>query len=85
MARSAVRTSRSVETPRGNTDTFLTFPQLCERWGGVSHMFPERLLREDPRFPKIYRFGPNGRIRFVKLADVEAYERRNVIRERGAT
>lgn len=59
-------------------DEFITFPQLCVRWGNCSHMFPERLLREDPTFPRVYRFGPNGRIRFLKVRDVERYERASV-------
>jgi hypothetical protein len=51
---------------------FITVPQLCERWGGLSHMFVERRLREDPNFPKPQRL---GRLRVFDVPTIEAYER----------
>jgi hypothetical protein len=58
---------------------FITFPGLCARWD-CSHMLPERLLRNDPSFPKVYRFGLNGRDRRLDLDEVEAYERAHICR-----
>jgi hypothetical protein len=56
---------------------FLTIAQLCERWGGQSHMFVERRLKTDPNFPRPMKFSPNAK-RLFALDDVEAYERRAV-------
>jgi len=56
---------------------YLTFAQLRERWGGVSSMFVERRIREDPDFPKAMRFR-GGRIRLFDEEEVEAYERKAV-------
>jgi hypothetical protein len=66
--------------PEATGKKFITFPQLCVRWGDCSHMFPERLLREDPNFPKVYKFGASGRVRFLDLGEVEEYERNSVTR-----
>jgi len=57
---------------------FITFAQLRARWS-VSHMKVERLLKSDPRFPKVHRFGPRARTRHLNLSDVEQYERRSVV------
>jgi hypothetical protein len=42
-------------------------------------MTVERLLKSDPRFPKVYRWGPNGRTRHLDVTDVERYERASVV------
>jgi hypothetical protein len=55
---------------------FLTTAQLCERWGGVSHMFIERRLKSDPNFPRPTKF--DGRIRFFDLYAIEAYEQTKI-------
>jgi hypothetical protein len=57
---------------------FITVPELRERWGGVSQMFVERKIKEDPTFPTIYRM---SRHRLFDLDEVEAYERRSVARK----
>jgi predicted DNA-binding transcriptional regulator AlpA len=62
--------------PSPKTEKFLTANQLCERWGGCSHMFIQRRLESDPTFPKPVKFG--GRKRFFSLAQVEMYERKFV-------
>ena len=62
-----------------NTDPkFITRMQLAERWG-VSGMFIERKIREDPTFPPCTRFG-NGRLsqRRWDIDAIEAYERSRV-------
>ena len=56
---------------------FLTAAQLQERWGGCSHMFIERRLAGDPRFPRPVKLG--GRLRFFPLDEIEEYERACVV------
>lgn len=46
--------------------------QLCDRFGGVSHMWLERRLAKDPGFPRATKF---GRLRFFRLSEVVAWER----------
>jgi hypothetical protein len=70
---------KSHPTPAGAV--FIGIRQLQERWGGISHMTVERRLRDDPSFPKPRFF---GRLRFWKIADVEAYERACVVEKRTA-
>lgn len=57
---------------------FLTFNQLCERWGDCSHMTLENRLRKDPHFPKVIRL-PGSRLRMFDEAEIEAYERASVV------
>lgn len=53
-------------------DRFITSTQLRARYGGRSHMWVERRLRDDPTFPRpIYL----GRLRFWKIPDLEIWER----------
>jgi predicted DNA-binding transcriptional regulator AlpA len=54
---------------------FISAPQVCQRYGGRSHMWLERLLRNDPEFPRPKYF---GRLRFFEIEELEAYERRRV-------
>jgi predicted DNA-binding transcriptional regulator AlpA len=51
---------------------YLTAPQVCERYGGVSHMWLERRLKADPKFPRPRYF---GRLRFFKIDELVQYER----------
>ena len=51
---------------------YINSTQLRERYGGVSHMWIERRLIDDPAFPKPAYFG--GR-RYWLLAEIEAWER----------
>lgn len=52
---------------------YLTAAQLRVRYGGVSHMFVERKLKNDPTFPRFVTF--NSMHRFWRLDEIEAYER----------
>ena len=56
---------------------YITATQLRERWGGVSHMFIERLLKTDPKMPRWVKFAE--RIRFFDIDEIEAYERSKVV------
>jgi len=58
---------------RAKEKRYLTTGQLRERYGGRSHMWVERKLKNDPRFPKPIKLG--GRWRFFDLDEIEAYER----------
>lgn len=51
---------------------YITAPQLLDRYGGRSHMWLERMLERDPRFPRPKYF---GRLRFFKIDKLEQYER----------
>lgn len=69
------KTQRTTPTEK----KYLSTNQLRERWGGVSHMFIQRRVHEDPRFPKPKKFG--GRIRFWLETEIEEYEAACVRRE----
>jgi predicted DNA-binding transcriptional regulator AlpA len=60
---------------------YLTFHQLCERWGGCSLMTLENKLRKDPNFPKAIKL-PGGRLRLFLEEEVERYERAAVVTTR---
>jgi hypothetical protein len=51
---------------------YLSAPQVLARYGGRSHMWLERKLETEPRFPRPIYF---GRLRFFRIADLERYER----------
>jgi len=51
---------------------YLSAAQLRARYGGVSHMWIERRLKTDARFPHPQKF---GRLRFWDLDKIETYER----------
>ena len=53
-------------------ETFLSAKQVRERYAGVSHMWIERRLADDSGFPRPTKM---GRLRFWKLAELEAWER----------
>ena len=63
-------TRRSTSVPPGAI--YISAPQVCDRYGGVSHMWLERKLKNDPDFPHPKYF---GRLRFWKIDELEAYER----------
>ena len=50
---------------------FLKTQQVQARYGGCSHMFIERRLKNDPTFPRPTFI---GRLRFWRLSDLEAWE-----------
>jgi hypothetical protein len=56
---------------------WITAPQLCERFGNVSAMWPERMMRRDPDFPRPQYF---GRFRFWDIEQIQQYERRAAAR-----
>jgi predicted DNA-binding transcriptional regulator AlpA len=58
---------------------FISAGQLRDRWGGLSLMTIARRLETDPDFPKPHYF---GRLRFWKIADIEAYERRAAVEKK---
>lgn len=60
------------------SSAFISFPNLARRWG-VSKMKLERLQRQDPSFPDVYRFGPKARVRFCRISQVETYEQASVV------
>jgi hypothetical protein len=53
---------RSTSVPPGAI--YISAPQVCDRYGGVSHMWLERKLKNDPEFPHPKYF---GRLRFCKI------------------
>lgn len=62
--------------PVPSESKFLTAPQLCERWCGISGMTLERRIESDANFPKAKYF---GRLRLFSLPEVESYERSLVV------
>jgi hypothetical protein len=54
---------------------FIGMTKLRERWNDCSHMFIERKIKSDPRFPRVYRI---GRRRLFALDEIEAYERLSI-------
>ena len=60
-------------------EIFIPTRQVRRRYGDRSHMWIERRLKDDPEFPRPYYF---GRLRFFKLSELEAYERRHATRGR---
>lgn len=51
---------------------YITSNQLRERYGGRSHMWIERRLKDDSGFPRPVYF---GRFRYWLLSDLEKWER----------
>jgi predicted DNA-binding transcriptional regulator AlpA len=66
----ATKTKRQQPVPPGAV--FISAPQVCDRYGGRSHMWLERKLQNDPAFPRPTYI---GRLRFWVIAELEAYER----------
>ena len=60
-----------------DTAIYISAPQVCQRYGGVSHMWVERKMKGDPTFPKPHRF---GRLRFFKVSDLIRRERSSASR-----
>lgn len=55
-----------------NPNALIRTSQLRARYGGVSHMWVERRLKDDPTFPRpIYI----ARLRFWRLGELAAWER----------
>ena len=66
------------ELKRRTNRLFIGMAKLRKRWGGCSHMFIERKLKNDPTFPRPYH---PGRRRLFALDEVEEYERRSVTKK----
>lgn len=60
---------------------FINTGQVCARYGGRSRMWFERLLRDDLEFPRPMYI---RKIRYFKLADVIAWERKRAADSRAA-
>lgn len=60
---------------------FISANQLRARYGGRSHMWVERKLKDDPAFPRPTYF---GRLRFWNLPELEAWERQLAAKSREA-
>ena len=64
-------TKRLPKNPPAET-VYISAPQVCDRYGGRSHMWLERMLKRDPKFPRPKYF---GRWRFFKIEELVAWER----------
>lgn len=64
-------TKRLPKKPPAET-VYLSAPQVCDRYGGRSHMWLERMLERDNTFPRPTKF---GRWRFFKIAELVDWER----------
>lgn len=51
---------------------WITAKQVCARYGGRSHMWLDRKLRNNPTFP---RPAYDGRIRIFRVAEFDDYDR----------
>jgi hypothetical protein len=60
---------------------YITAPQVLQRYGGVSHMWLERILQRDPSFPRPHKF---GRLRFFKIDELVDWERKTAAKTRAA-
>jgi predicted DNA-binding transcriptional regulator AlpA len=58
--------------PSATDDTLIPTPQVRARYGGVSHMWIERRLVDDPTFPKPVYIANR---RFWRVAELVAWER----------
>lgn len=67
------RSKSAVAKPVAAGAVWLTTAQLKARYGNVSHMFLERLMKRDPTFPRPTTFGSS--FRFWLLSELEAWER----------
>ncbi|WP_369720052.1 helix-turn-helix transcriptional regulator [Bradyrhizobium sp. LLZ17] len=63
--------------PATTSDLYLKTRQVQHRYGGCSHMFIERRLKNDPTFPRPVFM---GRLRFWKLSELEQWEQASVER-----
>jgi predicted DNA-binding transcriptional regulator AlpA len=60
---------------------YLSAPQVCQRYGGVSAMWLARKLQGDATFPRPVYF---GRLRFFKIEELVAWERARAAQSRAA-
>jgi predicted DNA-binding transcriptional regulator AlpA len=63
------------------TSEYISSNQLRDRYGGRSHMWVERRLKDDATFPRPTYI---GRLRFWKLSDLETWERAQAAKSREA-
>lgn len=66
------RTGPQAPVPVPQGAVFISAKQYCQRLGGRSIQTLDRLIERDPDFPRpLYM----GRLRYFRIADIEAYER----------
>ena len=58
-----------------NGAVWISAPQVCARYGGVSHMWLERILKRDKTFPRPTKF---GRWRFFKIEQLADWKKRRL-------
>lgn len=58
---------------------YITARQLRNRYGGVSHMWLERRMADDPKFPRPVYFGAR---RYWPISELEAWEREAAAKQR---
>ena len=73
-------TKRLPKNPPAET-VYISAPQVCDRYGGRSHMWLERMLKRDPKFPRPKYF---GRWRFFKIEELVAWERQAAAKSHAA-
>jgi predicted DNA-binding transcriptional regulator AlpA len=72
-------TKRKISEPEAAA--YLTAPQVCQRYGGVSHMWLQRVLDSDPTFPRPAKFGhKKNSWRFFKISELVEWERAQAAR-----
>jgi predicted DNA-binding transcriptional regulator AlpA len=52
---------------------YISAAQVCERYGNRSHMWLERMIRDNPGFPKPIKLGKS--MRFFLVEDLVRFER----------
>jgi hypothetical protein len=65
--------TQSSESP-SKTKRYLDFKQACVRYGNCSSMYIERLIENDPDFPRPITLGPKGRKRFLDVDLLDEYD-----------
>src|ERR1035437_3321534 len=67
--------NRSTPVPEGAV--YISAPQVCDRYGGRSHMWLGRKLQNDTQISRTRYF---GRLRFFEISELENYERTSAAR-----
>lgn len=73
-------TKRLPKQPPAET-VYIDAPQVCERYGGRSHMWLSRVIERDKTFPRPVKI---GRLRFFKVAELTERERAAAAKSRAA-
>ncbi len=67
------KTGPRAPVPVAKGAEYITARQFCDLLGGVSFTSLARYIKADPEFPRPIYFA--NRIRFFRVADIEAYQR----------